>query len=129
MTRIFKNQAFQRFATKSGITNAVLCKTIKNIENGLIDANLGGGVIKQRIARVGQGKSSGFRTIVLIKINTRAFFVHGFAKSEQDNISDIELQGLKKLASKMLNYTEQQLNHAIQTKLLIEVTCHEQTIP
>jgi hypothetical protein len=80
MIRIFKNQAFERFTIKSSISNESLCKTVKSIESGLIDANLGNGVIKQRIAREGQGKSGGFRTIVLFKINTRAFFVHGFAK-------------------------------------------------
>jgi hypothetical protein len=128
MIRIFKNQAFERFVTKSGINNAALCKAVKNIESGLVDANLGGGVIKQRVAREGQGKSSGFRTMILFKIGTCAFFVHGFAKNEQDNISDTDLSILKKLATKMLNYTDAELSEAIETKLLIEVTCHEQTI-
>jgi hypothetical protein len=66
--------------------------------------------------------------MILFKIGTRAFFVHGFAKNEQDNISDTELQTLRKLATKMLNYTDAELSEAIETKLLIEVTCHEQTI-
>jgi len=109
MIRIFKNQAFERFATKSGISNEALCKAVKNIESGLCDANLGGGVIKQRIARVGQGKSGGFRTIVLFKIDAQVFFVHGFAKNEQDNISSAELQVLKKLAIKMHCYTDAEL--------------------
>lgn len=125
MIRIFKNQAFERFTIKSSISNESLCKTVKSIESGLIDANLGNGVIKQRIAREGQGKSGGFRTIVLFKINTRAFFVHGFAKNEQDNISNSELQALKKLATKMHSYTDVELCTAIETKLFIEVTCHE----
>lgn len=125
MTRIFKNQAFERFAIKSGINNAELCKAVKNIESGLIDANLGGGVIKQRIARIGKGKSSGFRTMILFKIGTRAFFVHGYAKNDQDNISDTELQTLKKLASKMFSHTDAELSQAIEAKLLIEVTCNE----
>lgn len=125
MIRIFQNQAFARFAIKSGINNASLCKAIKNIENGLIDANLGGGVIKQRVPREGQGKSGGFRTMILFKIGARAFFVHGFAKNEQDNISDADLLALKRLATKMLNYTDTELKEAIKTKLLIEVLCHD----
>lgn len=128
MVRIFKNKAFTRFATKSGINDAALCKAIKNIENGLIDADLGGGVIKQRVAREGQGKSGGFRTMILFKIGSRAFFVHGFAKNEQDNLLDAEVMALKKLAGKLFNYTDTELNHAIETNLLIEVSCHEKTI-
>ena len=128
MTRIFKNQAFERFTKKVGINNESLCKAVKSIESGLCDANLGGGVIKQRIARDGQGKSGGFRTLVLFKMETLAFFVHGFAKNEQDNISSSELKVLKKLATKMQNYTDVELSIAIGTKLLIEVFCYEQKL-
>lgn len=110
MIRIFKNQAFARFAAKSEINNAALCKVVNNIERGLIDAHLGGGVIKQRVPRAGQGKSGGFRTLILFKIGTRAIFVHGFAKNEQENISESDLVALKKLADKMLNYTDAELN-------------------
>lgn len=128
MVRIFKNKAFTRFATKSGINDAALCKAIKSIKNGLIDADLGGGVIKQRVAREGQGKSGGFRTMILFKIGSRAFFVHGFAKNEQDNLPDAEVMALKKLAGKLFNYTDTELNQAIEANLLIEVSCHEKTI-
>jgi len=72
----------------------------------LIDADLGGGVIKQRVAREGQGKSGGFRTMILFKLGSRAFFVHGFAKNEQDNLDDAELAALKKLAIRMLGYND-----------------------
>jgi hypothetical protein len=127
-TRIFKNKSFSRFAKKAQISDSDLCQAIANAEQGLIDADLGGGVIKQRVAREGAGKSSGFRTMILFKIKTRAFFVYGFAKNEQDNISDDDLISLKKLAKKILNYNDAELNTAIQKKLFIEVTCNEQTI-
>lgn len=90
-TRIFKNKAFSRFAKKAQISDSDLCQAIANAEQGLIDADLGGGVIKQRVAREGAGKSSGFRTMILFKIRNRAFFVYGFTKNEQDNISDDDL--------------------------------------
>lgn len=61
--------------------------------------------------------------MILFKIGIRAFFVHGFAKNEQDNIGDIELTTLKKLAIKRFTYTDAELAEAIQTKI-----CHEQTI-
>jgi hypothetical protein len=76
----------------------------------------------------GLGKSSGFRTMILFKIKSRAFFVYGFSKNEQNNISDDDLVSLKKLAKNILSYSDEELNTARQKKLFIEVTCNEQTI-
>ena len=126
--RIFRNMAFTRFAKKSRISDVALCKAVMNAERGLIDADLGGGVIKQRVAREGEGKSGGFRTMILFKTGTRAFFVHGFAKNKVDNISDNDLALLRRLAAEMLNYNETELTQAINNSLLIEVTCDEETV-
>ncbi len=92
--RIFKSKPFARFARKARIEDTVLCAVIAAVEKGQIDADLGG-VIKQRIARPGGGKSGGFRALILIRLGTRAFFIDGFAKNERDNIRDDELQALK----------------------------------
>ena len=127
--RIFKNKAFTRFAKKSGIDDASLCKAISDAERGLLDVDLGGGVIKQRVARSGGGKSGGFRTLILFRIGSLAFFVHGFAKNEQANIDDDELVALRKLAAIMLEFDEAALNSALVNKTLIEVICNEKTIP
>lgn len=127
--RIFKNKAFTRFARKSGISDASLCKSVSDAEQGLIDADLGGGVIKQRVARSGGGKSGGFRTLILFRVGTLAFFVHGYAKNELGNISDNELTALRALASAMLAYDESALLSALANKTLIEVVCDEETIP
>src|SRR5713101_7929729 len=102
--RVFKNKAFSRFARKARLDDLVLCNSIREAELGLIAANLGGGVIKQRIARSGQGKSGGLRTIVVFRLRERAIFVYGFAKNERDNIEEDELLALKKLASELLAY-------------------------
>ncbi len=80
--RIFKNRPFERFARKARLEDEILRKAVADAERGLVDADLGGGVIKQRIARQGGGKSGGFRTIILFRLGERAFFVHGFAKNE-----------------------------------------------
>ncbi len=120
--RIFKNKSFGRFARKARVTDAALCEAIGNADRGLIDADLGGGVIKQRIARPGAGKSGGFRTIVLFRAGTRAFFIHGFAKSEQDNIRDDELAAFKLLAAQLLAYDDPALAKAIAARVLTEVT-------
>lgn len=89
--RIFKVKSFTRFARRAGLADSTLCEAIANAERGLIDADLGGGVVKQRIARTGQGKSGGFRVMILYKRGVRAFFIHGFAKSERANIAPDEL--------------------------------------
>ena len=127
--RVFKSRPFTRFAIKSGISDTALCKAVMDAEQGLIDADLGGGVIKQRVARKGQGKSGGFRTMILFKAGTRAFFIHGFAKNERDNINDDELTAFKKLAEKMLNYKDTELTEAVNKNTLTEITCNGQTIP
>lgn len=99
-----------------------------NAEVGLIDADLGGGVVKQRVARHGEGKSGGFRTIILFTTGTLAFFVHGFAKNARPNISSEELIALRRLAGEMLNYNQTELDRAINNKTLSEVICDEEAI-
>ena len=112
--RVFKNRSFARFCRKARITDAVLCGAVDAASRGLIDADLGGGVIKQRIARQGEGKSGGFRTIILFRICERALFVHGFAKNERDNIRDDELDAFKMLAAMMMAYDDDALDKAIE---------------
>jgi hypothetical protein len=121
--RIFKNKPFARFARKSEISDSELCKAIKDVDRGLIDANLGGGVIKQRIARIGSGKSGGFRAMILFKAGNLAIFVHGFAKSNVENLRPDELVALKKLAFSMLAYDEKALEAVVASGTLIEVKC------
>jgi hypothetical protein len=80
--RVFKNKAFSRFADRNDISGEDLCEAVQRILRGLIDADLGGGVIKQRIARKGEGKSGGFRSMGPVQRRDRAVFVHGFAKKD-----------------------------------------------
>ena len=91
-------------ARKAGIGDGMLCEAILAAENGLIAANLGGGVIKQRIARPGKGKSGGFRTLIVLKVAERAFFVHGFAKNEKDNLSKSERNSLAALVGELARH-------------------------
>lgn len=108
--RIFKNTWFVRFARSRKINDETLREAVMRIERGLVDADLGGGVIKQRIARLGQGKSAGYRTIILLRPGHRAFFVYGFAKSERANIHKDEEEQFKKMARHVLFLTDSQLN-------------------
>lgn len=126
--RIFKNKAFARFARKADLLDAALCRAIRDAERGLIGADLGSGVIKQRVARPGQGKSGGFRTIIVYKPRLRAFFIHGFAKNERDNISKDELAAIRKLASELLAYNDEAIARTIASDTLLEISCDEQAI-
>lgn len=119
--RVFKYYRFSRFAHKENISDSMLSNAITRAENGQIDADLGGGVIKQRIARQGQGKRGGYRTLILYRSSERAFFIHGFAKSGQDNINDEELAYLKKLAAVMLSLPEEQLKKLLEDGAYAEV--------
>lgn len=123
--RVLKTKSFSRFARKAALDDASLCNAVADAERGLIDADLGGGVIKQRIARRGRGKSGGFRTVILYRRGMRAFFIYGFAKSDRANISQDELTALKELAAEMLAYDDAEITRAIESGPLIEVTCNE----
>ncbi|KMK50480.1 addiction module toxin RelE [[Actinobacillus] muris] len=123
--RIFKTRAFTKFATKQNIDDKALLEAIERAEKGLIDAELGGNIIKQRVARQGQGKSSGYRTLIFYKINHNHFFVVGFAKSKQDNISETDLHSLKLLAKQYESYTPKQIQLLVEKGVLIEVFSNE----
>lgn len=126
--RIFKTKPFARFAGKQGIDEAALVEAVRRAEQGIVDADLGGGVIKQRIARRGQGKSGGFRSIVLFRSAHRAIFVYGFAKSARSNIRDDELAAFRKLAHEMLALDDAALRAAIGNGTIMEVTDHGQAV-
>lgn len=121
MTRILMNRWFQRFAAKERIGSQALIEAIERANRGLIDADLGGGVIKQRVARPGQGRSGGYRTLILFRVGSRAVFAFGFAKSDQANIAPADLALLKNTASMTLGLTEDDIARLVATGQLIEV--------
>lgn len=123
--RVFKTKPFTRFASREGIADAALCEAVRRAEAGLIDADLGGGVVKLRLARKGRGKSGGFRVIVLFRRGARTFFVYGFAKSDRDNIRRDELRAFRNLAGEMLALNDQALAAAMKNGTLTEIDCHD----
>jgi hypothetical protein len=88
---VYVTKTFRRFQRKEGISDAALVAAVDRADAGLIDADLGGGLIKQRIARPGQGKRSGYRTIMAYRAGERSVFLYGFGKNERDNIDGDEL--------------------------------------
>lgn len=120
--RVFKNAWFARFARKEKIPVSALIDAIERANKGQIDADLGGGVIKQRIARPYEGKSKGYRSIILFRKDERAFFVYGFPKSELGNIREDEEEQFKKMARHVLALTDAQLSGFIANGQFEEVT-------
>ncbi len=102
-----------------------MCDAARRARRGLIDADLGGGVIKQRIARKGGGRSGGFRAIVLFRRGDLAFFVYGFAKSSRENLRRNELEAFRMLANEMFDLTGAALSAALANGTIIEVTCDD----
>lgn len=119
--RIFKSRWFQRFAGKEGIVDAALREAVARAEKGQIDADLGGEVIKQRIARPGQGRSKGYRTIIVFRSGANAFFMYGFSKSQRANINDDEQEQFKQAAKHVLALTEKQLAELLKRGDFLEV--------
>ena len=119
--RLLKDPAFDRWARKERITDAMLRGAGDEIENGLIGARLGGFLLKKRIARPGGGKRGGCRTIVAYRQGNRLIFLHGFAKNEADNIDRRELLVLGKLGDQYLAYDDATIGRLVAARLLIEV--------
>jgi len=119
--RIFKNVWFRRFARDQNITDHAIRDAVRRAESGQIDADLGGGVVKQRVARQGHGKSKGYRTVILYRAGERAIFVYGFSKSQRENIREDEKEQFEKMAGHVLELSEEQLNELIKTGKFEEI--------
>ncbi len=119
--RVFKTKLFAKFAKRERLSDASLLEAIERVRQGLIDADLGGGVIKQRMARQGQGRSGGYRTLIAYRIGDFAVFLFGFAKNELDNIDDKQLASLQEAAGYWLAADKKGLERALTNGILIEV--------
>ena len=126
--RTFKNKLFVQFAVREKISDFALCEAVERAERGLIDADLGGGVIKQRIARPNRGRSGGYRSIVLFRSGERAFFVFGFAKNQMENITRNNLKTFRRAARSSFDLDEEELRLLMKSGELIEVDCDEEDL-
>lgn len=118
--RIFKTKTLAKFTRQHGIGDAALVEAVDRAKRGLIDADLGGKVIKQRVARPGQGKRGGFRMLIGFG-SDRAVYLFAFAKNERENISSGELLSLREIAASFLDASKQKIDQAIRDGTLIEV--------
>ena len=121
LVRLFKNTWFNRFAGKERIPDSELKEVVDQLEKGQAYADLGGDVYKMRIARPFEGKSGGYRVIVLFKSKEMTFFVYGFSKSDKSNINRQELQAYKEAAKEYFSMTAEQIEKRIKHGQLIEL--------
>ena len=125
MNRAFKTRYFSRWARKVGLIDTLLCRALKEMQAGLIDATLAKGVVKKRVALPGRGKRGSTRTIVATNTKDRWFFVFGYEKNDRENITDDERETLKDLADDLLGLTDTQLDAAVEADRLEEI-CHDE---
>lgn len=112
---------FRRWARKTNLSNSTLNEALVNLEKGLSVADLGKNLYKVRVKREGQGKSSGYRTIVVYREKKRAIFLYGFAKNEKDNLNSTELHYFRKLGNDLLKLSRSQIEIAIKEKVLFDL--------
>jgi hypothetical protein len=103
------------------ISDATLCEVVRSVEAGRVDADYGGGVIKQRIARPGEGKSGGYRSVILYRRGDKAFFVYGFPKSERGNLNQAEERAFKDLARLTLAFSDDEIRQLINAGAYQEI--------
>ncbi|MGH7811613.1 MAG: type II toxin-antitoxin system RelE/ParE family toxin, partial [Candidatus Binatia bacterium] len=120
MRRVFMTRHFSRWLGKTDLSIDMLCRAVEEMERGLIDARLGGGIVKKRVALPGRGKSGSARTLVATNLLDRWFFVFGFEKSDRGNINDIEVRALKALSADLLNLGASELSAAIAARTMLE---------
>lgn len=125
MGRIFKRKDFARWQASEMLPDAVLCKAVKEMEGGLIDADLGGFLYKKRVARPGGGKSGGYRTLLSARMGDRYVFLHGFPKSDKANITQDEKRALQFAGKMFLELSGEALSRALNSGVLVEVYCEQ----
>ncbi|MBZ0106347.1 MAG: type II toxin-antitoxin system RelE/ParE family toxin [Sulfuricella denitrificans] len=121
MRRVFKTRTFTRWMRKADVTDDALCQAVAEMTQGLFDADLGGGVLKKRVALPGQGKRGGARTIVATKLADRWFFMYGFSRNERANIDKDELKVLQEMAKELLAFDDRQIAVALSAGEMVEV--------
>jgi hypothetical protein len=119
--RIFKTKWFARFARKEDISDKKLSNAVEEVEKGLHDGELGGNLIKKRVARAGKGKRGGYRTIIVYRAGKRTVFVYGFPKNAKANLNAVELDAYQKLAQVFLSFSDADMAKALSAGELEEV--------
>jgi hypothetical protein len=126
MAKVFRTRYFTRWMRKAGLTDRALREAVREMEQGLVDADLGGGVVKKRVAFPGRGKRGSARTLVATNHRDRWFFIFGYAKNRKDNVDEGELNALQQIAADLLALSAADLAHRERSRALEEVNDDEQ---
>ncbi len=124
MKRVFKTRYFKRWMRKTELADEALCVAVCEMEKGLVDADLGGGVVKKRVPLPGRGKRGSTRTLVATNKGNRWFFVFGFEKNDRANVSARELEALQTVAADLLKLSSTELDAHVESDALQEI-CHD----
>jgi len=124
--RVFKTKWFTRYARQERIEDSSLCDAVTRAERGLVDADLGSGIIKQRVPRTGQGRSGGYRVLLVYRSGNMAVFLYGFAKNERDNVADDDLRTLREIGAAWLRAKDNALEQAVEKGILKEIVYEDQ---
>ncbi|MBB4285670.1 type II toxin-antitoxin system RelE/ParE family toxin [Roseospira goensis] len=124
--RILAVPAFARCLKSLDFSAADVRAAIEDMNNGLVHANLGSGLFKQRVARPGTGKRGGHRIVLAFRAHDRAILLYGFPKAKRATLSKDETAALKKLAAKLLAYDASQIARALQSGALVKLVEHDE---
>ena len=125
--KILKRRDFSKWQLHEGLPDSALCEAVREMQCGLVDAVLGGGLYKKRIGRPSGGKRGGHRTLLAVTINERYVFLHGFNKNDKSNISHEERKALLLTGKSLLRMSMADLERALHAGILLEVDCAKQT--
>lgn len=126
--RAFKTKWFARFARREGMTDGKLLEAIREVDQGLIDADYGGGLIKKRIARDGGGKRGGYRSIIAYRSEAKCVFMFCFAKSDKENLDKNEVVEYKDAAAIYLDFSDAEILMAVEKGEIEEIVNHDKKI-
>ena len=119
--KILATKQLSKWSKKNDVSIEDLFSAAEEVVNGDFEANLGGHIIKKRVAINSGGKSGGARMILFFRARERLIYIHGFKKNEKANITDTELKAFKGLAKIFEVMTEDQINQSIKSGYFIEV--------
>ena len=128
MERILKRKDFARWQAGEKLPDVALCKAVKEMEDGLIDADLGGLLYKKRVARSGGGNQAildEYRAMLSARIGGRCVFLYGFPKGDKANITQDEKKALQFAGKVFLELSAEALSKALGSGVLVEVHCEQ----
>lgn len=119
--RIFATKKFYAWAASHDLSDDKLHKAVQEIQEGIVDANLGGSLYKKRVATKGRGKSGSVRTLLAYSAGLRTFFLYAFEKGDKANITQKEKTAMQIVGKDFLEMSDTELGKRIKDKSIKEI--------